>query len=209
MTVIPHVARAVTGATLSLGLAAVMLRAAPVRADLYTYTDAKGITHYTNVPSHSGYRRIPWSGSTRTRSADSPPVSGQRGRERYAPLIAHAAADTGLPAGLLHAVIKVESNYNPDAVSRKGAIGLMQLMPETARRYGVDDPRDPRANVFGGARYLKNLMTLFDFDVPLALAAYNAGPEAVTRYGRTVPPYAETRRYVPLVLESYRQHESR
>jgi soluble lytic murein transglycosylase-like protein len=137
------------------------------------------------------------------------PVSGPHGRERYAPLIAHAAADTGLPAGLLHAVIKIESNYNPDAVSHKGAVGLMQLMPETAKRYGVENPRDPRANVLGGARYLKNLLTQFDFDVPLALAAYNAGPEAVTRYGRTVPPYAETRRYVPLVLENYRRNEPR
>ena len=176
------------------------------RADLFMYTDADGVEHFTNIPGDARYRRVLTEGGA---PAPAPaPVPARRRdpeRERYALPVAHAAADTGLPEGLLHAVIKAESNYDPNAVSHKGAVGLMQLMPDTARRFGVLDARDPASNVLGGARYLKTLLGMFDADLPLALAAYNAGPAAVLRSGRAVPPYAETQRYVPRVLELYRR----
>lgn len=176
-------------------------------ADVFMRTDPDGVEYFTNVPSGTGYQLV----LTESGSATVAPIlprarrDRDRGRERHALAVSHAAADTGLPEGLLHAVIKAESNYNANAVSPKGAVGLMQLMPETARRYGALDARDPAANVLAGARYLKKLLTLFDADLSLALAAYNAGPAAVVRSRRAVPPYSETRRYVPRVLEFYRR----
>ncbi len=113
------------------------------------------------------------------------------------------AAEHDLAPELLHAVIQVESGYNPNAVSPKGAVGLMQLMPATARRLGVVDSRDPLANLRGGARYLRNLIRLFDGDLQLALAAYNAGEAAVQRHARNIPPYAETIAYVEAVQRRY------
>lgn len=112
-------------------------------------------------------------------------------------LVARIAAQNSLPPELVHSVIQVESNYNPYAVSPKGALGLMQLIPATARRFGVADVFNPEDNIQGGARYLKYLLDLFG-DYPLALAAYNAGEGAVARYGN-IPPYRETERYVKLV----------
>ncbi len=108
------------------------------------------------------------------------------------------AAEHSLPPQLIHSVIKVESNYNPNAVSSKGALGLMQLIPSTARRFGVSDAFNPIQNIQGGAKYLRYLLDLFDGSYPLALAAYNAGEAAVARYGG-IPPYAETQNYVILV----------
>jgi soluble lytic murein transglycosylase-like protein len=108
------------------------------------------------------------------------------------------AAEHSLPPQLIHSVIKVESNYNPNAVSSKGALGLMQLIPSTARRFGVSDAFNPVQNIQGGAKYLRYLLDLFDGSYPLALAAYNAGEAAVARYGG-IPPYAETQNYVILV----------
>ena len=102
-----------------------------------------------------------------------------------------------MPSRLVKAVIQVESGYQPDARSRKGAIGLMQLMPETARQFAVADPYEPRSNIEGGVKYLRSLLDRFE--VPLALAAYNAGEAAVRRFGG-IPPYPETRAYVKSVL---------
>lgn len=123
---------------------------------------------------------------------------------RYGPLVEAAARETRLDPLLLHAVIATESAYNPAARSPKGAQGLMQLMPATARRYGVVNAYEPRLNILGGARYLADLMAMFDQDVKLALAAYNAGEQAVLRHGRRIPPYRETGAYVPRVLDYYR-----
>jgi soluble lytic murein transglycosylase-like protein len=128
-------------------------------------------------------------------------------REKLAPLVAAAARIHGLPEALLQAVIEVESNFNAGAVSAKGALGLMQLMPQTARHLGVADARDPAANVDGGARYLKELLGRFGNDLPLALAAYNAGPAAVQRSG-AIPQFSETQRYVPRVLVRYHSIQS-
>jgi soluble lytic murein transglycosylase-like protein len=116
-----------------------------------------------------------------------------------------AAIETNVDAALIRAVISVESGYNPMARSPKGAMGLMQLMPDTARKYGVTNLRDPAQNIQGGARYLHALMEMFGNDLKLVLAAYNAGEEAVMKYGRRVPPFAETAAYVPKVLSRYRK----
>ena len=117
---------------------------------------------------------------------------------QYDELIARASARHGVDARLVRAVIQVESAYRAQAKSRKGAMGLMQLMPDTARRFAVSDPYDPAANIDGGVRYLKLLLERFDRS--LAVAAYNAGEAAVERFGG-VPPYAETRNYVQAVLK--------
>jgi len=118
-------------------------------------------------------------------------------------LITAAAAREGLDPALVEAVVAIESAFNPRAISRKGAMGLMQLMPQTAARYGVSDPFDPEENLTGGIRYLRDLLHRFDGDLRYALAAYNAGETAVLTYGG-IPPYRETREYVRLVLARYR-----
>jgi soluble lytic murein transglycosylase-like protein len=125
--------------------------------------------------------------------------------------VARIAAEHSLPVQLIHSVIKVESNYNPYAVSSKGALGMMQLIPETARRFGVKNVFNPVENIQGGAKYLRYLLDLFDGSYPLALAAYNAGEAAVTKYGG-IPPYPETQNYVILVrkqLELAKKAEAR
>jgi soluble lytic murein transglycosylase-like protein len=127
---------------------------------------------------------------------------------RFREMVSTTAERHSLDPRLLHALITVESGYNPQAISPKGAIGLMQLMPGTARRYGIQDPRDPQQNLQAGARYLSDLLRLFNNDVSLALAAYNAGEHAVIRHGHRIPPYRETEAYVPKVLALYRKFAS-
>jgi len=117
-----------------------------------------------------------------------------------------AARETRVDPALIHAVISVESGYNPSARSSAGAVGLMQLMPETARRYGVKNRMDPAQNIKGGARYLRDLQIMFDDNLQLVLAAYNAGEQAVLKYGNRIPPYRETAAYVPRVLQFYRKY---
>ena len=139
-------------------------------------------------------------------AAAPPPKTTLLARARsYQTWVDEAARRSQVNARLLHAVIATESGYNPLALSRKGAVGMMQLLPATARRYGVADSRDARQNIDGGARYLADLLRLFHNDTRLALAAYNAGEDAVLRHGGRVPPYAETQAYVPRVLDFYRR----
>lgn len=127
----------------------------------------------------------------------------------YASEIASAAREAGLDPALVHALIHVESAYRADAVSEKGALGLMQLMPETARRFGVRDATEPRANLKAGTRYLRALLDQFDQRADLALAAYNAGEGAILRHAGNIPPYPETQRYVPAVLGKYDEWRNR
>jgi soluble lytic murein transglycosylase-like protein len=124
---------------------------------------------------------------------------------KYDQLVEDAARTYGLDSALLYAVISMESGYNPKAVSKKGASGLMQLMPVIAKHYGVVDLLDPVQSLHGGAKYLRDMLILFNNDVSLAVAAYNAGETAVVRYGNRIPPYRETMNYVPRVLNAYRE----
>ena len=133
------------------------------------------------------------------------PIKPEDAVENVRRWIAEAAQRHQVPAALLHALITIESVYDPNAVSRAGAVGLMQLMPATARRYGVYNRRDPTANLNAGTRYLKDLLTRFDNDVELALAGYNAGEKAVEKYDNQIPPYEETQEYVRKVLKLYAQ----
>ncbi len=120
--------------------------------------------------------------------------------------VLQAANETALEPALIHAVIATESKHNPRAKSHKGAYGLMQLMPATASRFNVKDKNDPKQNILAGSKYLKELLTLFNGDLKLSLAAYNAGPGAVQKYSNRIPPYKETIRYVPKVLKYYKQY---
>jgi soluble lytic murein transglycosylase-like protein len=122
---------------------------------------------------------------------------------RYAPLVSSAARLHGVDAALLHAVVAIESAYNPQARSARGAIGLMQVMPATAARYGIRNLEDPGENLRAGCLYLRDLLQLFHENIDLAVAAYNAGENAVLRHGNRIPPYPETLRYVPQVVEIY------
>ncbi|MDP2404427.1 MAG: lytic transglycosylase domain-containing protein [Methylotenera sp.] len=124
----------------------------------------------------------------------------------YSTEVISAADETSIEPALIHAVITVESRHNPRARSKKGAYGLMQLMPATANRFKVLDKHDPKQNILAGAKYLRELLNLFNGDLMLALAAYNAGPGAVQKYRGQIPPYRETMDYVPKVLKLYRQY---
>jgi soluble lytic murein transglycosylase-like protein len=177
-------------------------------AAVYVFTDASGVTHFTNVPSDSRY-----AGMTRAsyRISAYSPVKTSSGylaaSHRYAPLVQKAAREHSLDRALLQAMIAAESGFDPRAVSPKGAVGLMQLMPETARRYGVRNLYDPAENIQGGAKYVRDLMRKFNNDLSLTLAAYNAGEDAIVQYGNRIPPYRETLQYVPRVLTLYRQYQ--
>lgn len=179
---------------------------APIQADIYGYTDEDGILHLSNYSTDE--RDTLLLKTTEQLSAPPPPATAPSwvAAQPYAPLVAEAARRHEVEVALLHAVITAESAYNPRAVSPKGAAGLMQLMPATARRLGVNNVYDPDQNIQGGARYLKELMQRFDNDLSLTLAAYNAGEHAVARYGNRIPPYRETRGYVARVLALYRKY---
>lgn len=175
---------------LTLPLAMLAL-ACPLEAQIYTRVNANGVVEATNVPDGSGFRLTYPGKGTLIHSR------GFRGlyRGEYDSHIDAAAAAFGLSGTLVRAVIQAESEFDRYAVSSKGAQGLMQLMPNTARRFGVSDAFDPRQNVFAGVQYLRLLLDLFGGDLALALAGYNAGENAVQRHGG-VPPYRETQGYV-------------
>jgi soluble lytic murein transglycosylase-like protein len=213
----------------SLGLAALLALVGPACADVYSYTEEDGTVRFSNQPDDPRYKlylrepseyklrdskefrnlrnpgdyrlRAAWGKKTDPDPLENPLLEGKPFQDH----VIEAAKDTRLDPALIHAVITAESNYNPNAVSNKGAQGLMQLMPDTARRYGVKakEIKHPEKNIKAGAQYLADLLRMFDGDVRLALAGYNAGENVVVRYGRKVPPYAETQAYVPRVLRVY------
>ncbi len=191
-----------------------------VQADVYKYVDAQGKVYFTDVPLKGAKYRLEWqrespklarenqerSASLKPRTAPSQaaaPISESLAARRasFDRLIAANAKRYGLSPALVHAVIRAESAYDPKAVSRAGAQGLMQLMPGTAARYGVSDSFNPVENVRGGVAYLRDLMDMFDWELDLALAGYNAGEGAVIKHGRKIPPYAETQGYVRKVRQ--------
>ncbi|MEZ4338212.1 MAG: transglycosylase SLT domain-containing protein [Planctomycetota bacterium] len=189
---------------------AVALFGVDAKADIYVYTDADGVVHYSNTPPRGqprGMRRVRTPDAPRpatsTGSASRAPRDTNPERyRRYDAYIREAAALYRLPESFVRAIIRVESDYNPQVVSHAGACGLMQLMPATAARMGVTDVFDPRQNILGGTRYLRILANQFNGDLVLTIAAYNAGEGAVLRH-RGIPPYEETQRYVRRVLRHY------
>lgn len=177
--------------------------AAAAHSQIYTYVDADGLRHYTDVPDNNRYRLLVLSPRDRTASGDRYDAMLLARAGQYDSIIEKAAIAASVEPNLLRAVIVVESGFNSRAVSKRGAVGLMQLMPATATRFGVSNPYDPLQNVHAGARYLKFLIDRFGQDVRLALAAYNAGEDAVDRNGGQIPPFSETMAYVPRVLKIY------
>ena len=191
---------------LSLGLVAALSAAAPARADIYRYEDKDGVIHFSNVNKRGKL-------VAREKKAGAAKGSAPRGASAaqtpadYDAYIREAANLYQIPEALVRAVIRVESNFDPRAISRANAQGLMQLIPATAERMLVTDPFDARQNVLGGTRYLRVLANLFNGNLQLTLAAYNAGEGAVIRY-RGIPPYEETQAYVTKVLEFYNLYRS-
>lgn len=183
---------------LAAGIGIFLLWARPASADIYRWVDSEGVWHFTNVRSDSRYRLY-----IRTSRKSSTAYIHD-----YQDIIDQASRRFGLETSLIKAVIKAESAFDSDAVSEKGAQGLMQLMPETASDLRVSDPFDPEENIFGGTRYLAMMMKRFNHDKRLAVAAYNAGPQAVEEY-RGIPPYKETQTFVKRVMSYYRQYNSR
>jgi len=173
--------------------------------EIHTWVDSRGVLHLTNRPLHDSHRlkqmteeklRLPRI-NYRDRDAN---------RKRFTGKIAEVASRYNVPEALIHAVVAIESAYDPNAISRAGAVGLMQLMPATAERYGVTNRNNPAANLAGGTRYLRDLLKRFDSDLELVLAGYNAGEDAVKKYGNRIPPYNETQNYVRKVLKLYNEH---
>jgi soluble lytic murein transglycosylase len=182
-------------------LAAAILLLMPsafAQAAVYAYVDAEGTAHFTDAPTKPDFHPMPAFGL---------PRGADLTRGQYADLINGIATEHSVDPGLVRAIIKVESNFQPYALSRKGAQGLMQLMPGTAGRYAVGNAYDPEENIRGGVRYLRWLHDVFPGRLHLVLAAYNAGENAVLRYGG-IPPYPETREYVARVLGYYQGREA-
>lgn len=174
---------------------------------VFKYVDKKGRVSFSDMRSHDGYVQLQ---KSRKGWVDPGTINNYRENKRkYEELILETAKKHEVPFWLVSAVIHAESLYNPTAVSSAGAVGLMQLMPGTARRYGVGDRQNPNQNVDGGVRYLKDLLILFKGDVTLAVAAYNAGENAVKKYGNRIPPYRETQHYVRKVKDLSQRYKAR
>jgi soluble lytic murein transglycosylase-like protein len=189
------------------------------RADVYGFVEKDGRVRvlYTDTkptdPRYQLYRKDRHGASeparfTQLRNNNSSSFGLRFQPTRYSAHILAAAKETKVEPALIHAVISVESAYNPSARSHAGAVGLMQLMPGTAERYGVKNRLDPEQNIHGGARYLRDLKVMFNNNTQLVLAAYNAGEQAVMKYGNKIPPYRETIAYVPKVLSHYNRYRA-
>ena len=181
---------------------------ASASADIYKYVDKHGRVTLTDKPRNKNYKLLvrTWKGWQEQKSR----IALQdfdRNQKKYMATINYIARAHQLPKALLHAVIAAESAYDPDATSKTGAVGLMQLMPATARRYGVRDRRDPAENINGGSLYLKDLLKMFNNNLILALAAYNSGENTVKQYGNQIPPFEETRHYIRKVIEFYKTYQ--
>jgi soluble lytic murein transglycosylase-like protein len=176
-------------------LCLMLLRVSPLCADIFVYVDNNGVLHFTNVPTVSKNYRVYLKERPKR-------ISMSNLTDRYDRVISEASKRHGVSFSLLKALIKAESDFNPLAVSSAGAQGLMQLMPENIRTLNIKNPFDPKENIMGGARYLKQLIKRFGGKLPLALAAYNAGPGVVEQYQR-IPPFRETENFVQQVMKYY------
>ncbi len=193
---------------LSLGIAVgFVVLGTQAHGAIYRYVDAEGVVHFSNVPTNPQYKLYLREESDRkpSRSDKKPPYYSVESTD-YDRIIQEAAKRHGVDSALIKAVIRAESDFDPGAVSRKGAMGLMQLMPGTADDLAVLDAFDPRENIDGGVRYLKELLESFRNDLRLSLAAYNAGRDAVLQYG-SIPPYEETQQNVRKVLDFYQSYK--
>jgi soluble lytic murein transglycosylase len=168
--------------------------------DIYKFIDENGIVHFTNVPADPSYK---YQLFIKDFTARKPFRTSEYNPDVYDNMINEASRLHGISFPLLKAVIKVESDFNPKAVSRAGALGLMQIMPENAKAFGMRDPFDPRENILTGTQYFRELLERFNGKLHLALAAYNAGPTVVDRYN-SIPPIKETEDYVEMVLKYFR-----
>lgn len=189
--------------------AAIVSLAFSASADIYTFTDDDGVLHFTSKPQPGStlYLKAP---RRRPQAGVIPVMPSDTSLDRFARYdteIYQAATLYQIPVELVRAVIKVESDYDPRAVSPAGARGLMQMIPATAERMLVTDIFDPRQNIFGGVRYLRVLANMFNGDLQLTIAGYNAGEGAVVRHGG-IPPYEETRMYVEKVLAYYHRYRA-
>ena len=171
-----------------------------VQADIYRYIDENGVMHFTNTPTSSAK-------NFKLFLKEKPKINPRYSTKKYDDIITNASQRHGVSFPLLKAIIKAESGFDPRAVSKKGAKGLMQIMPENFKPLGIKDPFDPSQNIHAGARYFKQMYDRFKGKLSLSLAAYNAGPTAVERY-RTVPPYEETEEYVRRVLKFYYNYKN-
>jgi len=185
--------------TFCAAFAECFLTAAPADAQIYTWRDDSGALALSDRPRSIETDAVPAPAISRARTTN--PVAGVA-LTRFDRLIRHHATQLGVRQELVRAVVQVESGFDPVARSRAGAMGLMQLMPDTARDLGVDDPFDPNQNLRGGVTYLRQLLDRYGGDEELALAAYNAGPGSVGRFGNQVPPFPETLSYVARVRAS-------
>jgi soluble lytic murein transglycosylase-like protein len=183
-------------------ITAVLLAPHQALSDIYKYVDEEGVIHLTNVPTDAKAKYVLILREKRELFN----INNDKGK--YDVLISKAANKYNVDSDLVKAIIKAESNFNHLAVSRVGAKGLMQLMPSTASLLRVSDSFHPETNIEGGVRYLRYLLDLFKGNLPLAIAAYNAGEGAVIRYNN-IPPYQETQTYVQRVLQYFRQYSSR
>ena len=187
-------------AIFSLALVFLFVVVLPVEADIYRYIDENGVMHFTNAPTSSIQKY-------RLYLKEKPQITQRYSTEKYDALISDASERYGVSFPLLKAIIKAESDFDPHAVSKKGATGLMQIMPENFKPLGIRDPFDPWENINAGARYFKQMYDRFKGKLALSLAAYNAGPTAVDRY-KTIPPYEETEEYVRRVLKYYYNYKN-
>jgi len=185
----------------SLMLVILLVVGLPVQADIYRYIDENGVMHFTNTPTSSIknfkiYLKEKPGGIQQYHSS-----------EKYDNLISDASERHGVSFPLLKAIIKAESDFDPHVVSKKGATGLMQIMPQNFKPLGIRDPFDPWQNINAGALYFKQMYDRFKGKLALSLAAYNAGPTAVDRY-KTIPPYEETEEYVRRVMKYYYNYKN-
>ncbi|UCF94376.1 MAG: lytic transglycosylase domain-containing protein [Desulfobacterales bacterium] len=185
---------------LSCGALIVLASVLTAKADIYRYIDEEGVMHFTNVPTSSAYEYQVF-------IHERPKADDTYTSDKFDHLISNASKDFGVAFPLLKAIIKAESNFNPRAVSKKGAKGLMQIMPQNFELLDIEDPYDPSQNIMAGARYFKQLYDRFNGKLALTLAAYNAGPDAVERY-QDIPPFQETENYVKKVLEYYQKFKN-
>jgi soluble lytic murein transglycosylase len=177
---------------------AVFWRSTDAPADIYRYIDENGVMHFTNCPTSGKYRLFMKERRLFIAKLDS---------KKFDPIISEAAKKYNLEAPLIKAVIKAESDFDPNAISHKGARGLMQIMPVNFRLLDVENPFDPQQSIHAGARYLREMMDRFDGRLALSLAAYNAGPGAVDRYNG-IPPYQETEEYIERVMKYYHHYKN-